>query len=770
MMPALSRCSRSATVIMGHSSRDISGRQFLLWLLALLLFLPAVGTSAALTGNERVLVLNSYHHGYTWSDNETAGIVATLSAAGITLDPNIEYLDTKRLSKQEHFPLLQQLLQVKLTNKRPDVIISLDDPAFEFAITYRQQLFVGIPIVFIGKNDYSPAMLRGERGITGVVEHQDFRGTVDAALQLQPETREVVVVHDYTPSGLFTRRQVAEQLAPLADRVTVRYLPQMTIDEVLTALRALRSGSVVLAVSFGRDKAGRVFNHEDLAKTLSDNVSVPVYSTKVERLGHGVVGGSLMDGRTHGTQGAELALRILRGEAADAIPTLEQPRSELMFDHRQLVRFKIPLERLPAGSRVVNRPESFYAKHRLVINVALAIITMLVMSLVAVITANRRRKAAEREIYEVQGYRELFESASDPLFIVDGNGCIIEASRAAQELLQRGAVSLVQRAFAELVTDPQVAGLQAHFTAVRAHGQGVINTSFLLPQADTIPVEISSRAIRYRGQPALLCAARDMSVRVTYEKKLKGLNAELEERIRERTLELEVANRELESFCYSVSHDLQAPLRHINSFCLILTEDHGRDLDENATACLKRICRAAFRMGQLIDDLLNLSRISRFEMCQVTVDVSALAREILEDLDHAHPERQVAWQVASDLEATADRHLLRIALANLLENAWKYTGNAAEPRIEFGEGLTADGRRAFFVRDNGAGFDMQFADKLFVPFQRLHHEHEFPGTGIGLATVARVINRHGGQIWADAAEGHGATFWFTLAGGPPSRS
>jgi len=760
-MPAIrfhvSRAYRTVLQPRGHTA----GWRLLLPLLSLLLLVPAV-TAAALSGKERVLVLNSYHPGYTWADNETAGIVATLHAAGITVDPDIEYLDAKRLPKQEHFPLLRNLLQLKLAKSRPQVVLTLDDPAFDFAVTYRQQLFAGIPIVFIGKNSFSSAMLRGERDITGAVEQQDFLGTVDAALQLQPQTREVVVVHDYTSAGLFTKMQVMEQLAPLASRITARYLPPMTIDEVLTELKKLRPGSIVLAVSFGVDKAGRVFNHEDLAKVLSEKVPVPVYSTKVERLGFGIVGGSLMEGRTHGVQGAELALRILQGEAVDAIPVVERPRSELMFDYRQLVRFNIPLTRLPAGSMVTHQPQSLYTQHRLVINISILIITILAASLAAVIIANRRRKKAETEMFETKSYQALFDNASDPLFILDGHGRIRESSHVAHELLKRSAEALQQSPLAELVTAADVAGLQSHLTRVQEDGQGVFTTAFVPAHGEAVPVEISSRAIIYRGERALLCDARDISARVQYEQKLQGLNTELEQRIRERTLELEVANRELESFCYSVSHDLQAPLRHINSFCALLTENHAPSLNDDATQYLARICRASSRMGQLIDDLLNLSRISRSEMTRTRVDLSALGREILEELSLTHPEREVSWQVADGLIVTGDPHLLRIALTNLLDNAWKYSGKCAEPRIEFGRGESPSGVTAFFVRDNGAGFAMQYANKLFIPFQRLHHELEFPGTGIGLATVARIIHRHSGQIWAEAEENRGATFWFTL--------
>ncbi len=229
---------------------------------------------------------------------------------------------------------------------------------------------------------------------------------------------------------------------------------------------------------------------------------------------------------------------------------------------------------------------------------------------------------------------------------------------------------------------------------------------------------------------------------------------------RERTA-LAYANRELESFAYSVSHDLRAPLRAINGFGQALEEDYAALLDGEARDYLRRIRAASERMGQLIDDLLKLSRVSRHHLQYEEVDLSAMAREILAELHQGTPGRRVDVHIEGGLVARGDAKLLRIALANLLGNAWKYTRRRRVARIEFGA-FEQDGETVFFVRDNGAGFDMRYVDKLFVAFQRLHHLHEYEGTGIGLATVARIINRHSGRVWAEGESGKGAVFYFSL--------
>ncbi|HEX9046255.1 MAG TPA: ATP-binding protein, partial [Verrucomicrobiae bacterium] len=231
--------------------------------------------------------------------------------------------------------------------------------------------------------------------------------------------------------------------------------------------------------------------------------------------------------------------------------------------------------------------------------------------------------------------------------------------------------------------------------------------------------------------------------------------------------QLVFANQELESFSYSVSHDLRAPLRSIDGFSRILLDDCGEKLDADGRELLGRLRAAAQRMTKLIDDLLALSRHTRAEMHRRDTNLSELARTIADELKTAAPARAVEFCIAPNLTAPADAALMRVALENLLGNAWKFTAKQPSARIEFGE-TKRDGMRVFFVRDNGAGFNMQYANKLFVAFQRLHSAADYPGTGIGLATVQRIIHRHGGRIWAEGVQGQGATFYFTLRESGPA--
>ena len=242
---------------------------------------------------------------------------------------------------------------------------------------------------------------------------------------------------------------------------------------------------------------------------------------------------------------------------------------------------------------------------------------------------------------------------------------------------------------------------------------------------------------------------------------VRRLNSALEDQVRRRTRQLEEANREMEAFCYSVSHDLRAPLRALDGFSRILLEDAGPVLGEEDKGNLRRIVAASGRMGLLMDDLLRLSRIGRAGMRLTEVDLGALAADILRRLRAEEPGRCVSSEIAEGTRVWADAGLMRIALENLIGNAWKYSRGNAEARIALGM-QEDEGRRIFFVRDNGAGFDLRYAAKLFSPFQRAHGQSEYEGTGIGLAIVQRVVSRHGGRIWAESEPGSGSTFRFTL--------
>ncbi|MFQ6026452.1 MAG: ATP-binding protein [Dehalococcoidia bacterium] len=284
--------------------------------------------------------------------------------------------------------------------------------------------------------------------------------------------------------------------------------------------------------------------------------------------------------------------------------------------------------------------------------------------------------------------------------------------------------------------------------------------------AVAIPVNRFVIAVLFLVLLAFIAVA-DASIQRSRRREMALIEAQLaerkkaEEELSQRAVALEAANRELEAFSYSVSHDLRSPLRSIDGFSQALLEDYEDKLDDDGKDYLRRVRAASQRMAQLIDDLLQLSRLTRKEMSLEEVDLTGIARTIAADLRSTDPQREAEFVIGEGITVKGDGKLLEVMLENLLGNAWKFTGKQSCARIEF-DRTQSEGREAYYVRDNGAGFDMDYADKLFGAFQRLHAAAEFEGTGIGLANVQRIVNRHGGTVWAEGQVGQGATFYFTL--------
>jgi PAS domain S-box-containing protein len=376
-----------------------------------------------------------------------------------------------------------------------------------------------------------------------------------------------------------------------------------------------------------------------------------------------------------------------------------------------------------------------------------------VIAVVADITESRRAEAALRE--SEQRYRNQFNLASDGICSATLECEAIECNEAFARMHGYRPEELRGRSLLELERPEHYGQTPERIRRILAGEPLTFESEHLHRDGHAIPVEVTASLVQAGLKPTILCFCRDITER-------RAMRGELERRVEERTAQLEAANRELQAFSYSVSHDLRAPLRGIDGFSQVLLEDYQESLDETGRSHLRRIRLGVVRMGQLIDDLLKLSQIHRQELNKRDLDLSALCAQVSAELDQAGPARAVACAIQPNLKVRADARLVRVLLDNLMGNAWKFTGKNPDPRVEVGEEILAGGERAFYVRDNGAGFDMAYQDQLFKAFQRLHSSHEFEGTGIGLAIVQRIINRHGGRVWAEAKPGLGATFRFTL--------
>jgi PAS domain S-box-containing protein len=378
-------------------------------------------------------------------------------------------------------------------------------------------------------------------------------------------------------------------------------------------------------------------------------------------------------------------------------------------------------------------------------------------------TDNTARKQAADEA--VAHLAAIVQCSEDAIIGKDLRGIVTSWNLGAEKAFGYSAREMVGQSIARIIP-PECQQEEAEILGRILRGENVLHFETARLRKDGSRIEVSLAVSAIKDSAGKLVGAskvaRDITERKQAQEKIRQLNIELERRVAERTAQLEAANKELESFSYSVSHDLRAPLRHVMGFANLLQKEAGPSLSEEGLSHLTTIFQAAERMGELIDDLLAFSRAGRVALQKTGVNLNELVRETLGGFQAETKERNIVWQIHPLPEVRADHNLLRQVLANLIANAVKFTGARARAKIEIGCAPEANGETVIFVRDNGAGFDPKYASKLFGVFQRLHSASEFEGTGIGLANVQRIIRRHGGRTWAEGVVNGGATFYFSI--------
>lgn len=514
-------------------------RSLILLLTALLgLALPAGAAAFA----PRILVVHSYHQGNRWTDNIDAGLRTVLASEAPLAEVSVEYLDTKRFLPDRLLATAEPLFRAKYRDARFDVIITSDDNALAFVLSLRDELFPGVPLVFCGINDTSIYSLGPGSNTTGVIEDFDIRGSLDVALSLLPDTRSVFSINDSTESSLANISRLREIMPQYADRVSFTELSNITAEELVSAVQNLPPDSIILHLNFFRDSRGRVFNYRESIELVGQATNRPMFTAWDWYMGHGVVGGLVVSGHRQGEQSAAMALRILRGEAAESIPVQRRSPNVYMFDHTQLQRFGIDEGLLPEGSVVINKPETFYYRYRNLIWLAAGIFTFLtvVIFILAVNIARRRRSEGELEAI-------LANSLVGIIFLKRGRR-VVKANQRVRDILGYAPGELLGRDASMLHLTHRAFDRFGELYYDRLSRKQLIHVEYRLRRKDGTPVWclISGKALE---PPVLdkgvIWVLDDISDRKAAEKALRQSRRELEQRVEERTAALSSANQSL---------------------------------------------------------------------------------------------------------------------------------------------------------------------------------------------------------------------------------
>lgn len=784
-----------------REERVYSGYYTFICITMMLISLCRVYTYAEDNETKNVLILNSYQKALSWTDGQTDGIISILRDSGIKYTAAVEYMDWKNYPTNENLEHLYSCLKYKYSTKDIDIIITTDDAALEFALKNREELFSNAPIVFSGVNKKGVGEITyGYSNFTGVTEEVDPEGTIQAALDINPDIKEIYVIFDETESGLSTGELTIQAIHKIAPGVKAVPLNKGIYTDIIKQVRQIQKESIILVTTYYMDSEGTVIGFENFSRMVSQNSYVPVFHLYDFGMGYGTVGGSMLSGRHQGECAGIIAVRILKGESVSQIPVNTSKTTQYVFDYEQLRRLNIPLGRLPRGSLLINKPFSLFEAYKNLIITVMIVFLLLIMFISILIFYLKKISKMKQELYHshtelAQLYDELTASDEELKQQFDELTQVQESLMSSERRYSLLYGKMLNGFFVfEPVfnSDNKLADIRFLDVNPAFENQTNINAKdivgktwkqmFGFPNQDLSiyqKVITSGETERFETYYSevntyyLVNAFKlsDLQVGVVFDniseykmaiKEIKSLNEELEQRVDERTSELQAAINELEAFTYTVSHDLKSPLRAVDGYGRIMFEDYSEKLGKEAKEILHNVRGISRDMLEMIDKLLQYSTTSRALIYKEEINIREMFVSIFSELKLANPNRDIRLKIETVLPSVfADRILLKQVIYNILSNAVKFTKHRKQGLVIVGNTLTED-EYVFYVKDNGAGFDMEYSAKLFGIFQRLHTSNEFEGTGIGLVTVKKIIQRHGGRTWIEGKVDTGATVYFTL--------
>ena len=711
---------------------------------------------------KHILLLNSYHCGFKWTDDIVQSIQSVFRAEGVDAEYHIEYMDTKRHFSPKSLDLLWRYYKRKYQNVPLDVVISSDDNAFNFLAKHHDTLFTETPVVFCGLNRLDQSVLDGLDEFTGLVEILDVKPTLDLALEFHPKTKRIAVISDETPTGVAIRRLVSDKAKDYPE-LAFMYLEarELTTSELLDRLRSLPHNTIALLVSWFGDKTGKYINLGKACREISGTSPVPVYGFVDPWLGHGIVGGKLISGLTQGEAAARIALRILESESPSNIPVLQESVNRYMFDHEQLKRWGLPLSELPPDSIIVNQPTSFYAEHKRVVwGVALfSVIQILIIFCLLANTARRRR--AEEAVREQRDKAQRYLDVAGVMFVA---------------ISPDEKVSLINKKGCDVLglKEEDVLGKNWFDNFVPARMREEIRGVFQKLMAGEVePVKYYQNSVLTSGGEERIVAWHNTLLR-DEERKITGTLSSGEDLTEQKLLEVQIHHAQkmeaVGTLAGGIAHNFNNLLMGIQGNTTLMLMD--MDSSHPNYEMLKTIEKQIKSGATLTRELLGYARKGQYEV--TPINMNDVIQDTSETFGRTRREVTIHLELGEDLNAIrADQGQIEQVLLNLYVNAADAILGSGDIILKTAnvthrdmKGKTYDPKPGNYVlltvADTGRGMDKQTQKHIFEPFFTTKEMGNRRGTGLGLASVYGIVKAHAGYIDVDSKKGKGTTFGIYL--------
>lgn len=724
--------------------------------LLLILMIIAVSYSFAIKSERNVLIITSYHQTYTWEKDLIKALNQTLKSSKYQLNLYYEHLDILRIPF--HQKQFSEYFSLKYDHTYFDVVICVDDAALNFVTQNYKDIFIGKVIIFCGVNNFHKNLLPKEMvNITGINERIDAYESTKTLLNLMPGIKKIYIYGDNSSLYQVNKRIIIEDLYPFRDRIKLYFIDNFNIIQYQAHSKSLDKDSAIFIISPIKDQYAKIIQPvERAAELLTEECKVPIISFWDFWMGHGIFGGKLVSAEFQGIMAAKQALEVLEGKPVKEIPINYKSPNQFMFDYKQLKKFKVNLRHLPRQSIIINQPTRLYQISGMWLLVICSIFLITITFLIILLIQIRKRSKLQRINQENIIFLETFlNTIPNPVFYKDTHGVFIFCNPAFEELFGYSKEEIIGKKSHEF----------QHYDFVEKHyeyekpllngGEEIIHYEFTLKNSkgDERFVIISKASVRnLKGQiSGIIGAISDITQ-----------NKSAEKQIIHQMHELEMKNKEMESFIYTVSHDLKSPLITIKGFLSFLEKDFTSHNTEQFGKDLQKIGNATHRMHDILEDLLQLSRIGRVISDPETFYMHSILKELQVMLSGIIKESNAQISFPEEMpECYGDKNRIREIWQNLIENAIKYKHPQEEPMIEISF-QKVNNQIIYSVQDNGIGIPDAQKEKVFDLFEKINPESA--GTGIGLARVKKIIDLYHGKIWIENKQGEqGSIFKFYLS-------